>query len=71
MRERKNTAGSKIKHLVGVTSESEFQSAVRVQRYERSFQLISASRDEEIIGGNFMSKGEKMKEHIPRTVNRI
>ena len=55
--------------MVGVSSEWEFQSAMRVQGEKRDFQLISASRNEEIIGGNFMSKGEKMKEYIPRTAS--
>lgn len=71
MRERENTVSYKGKHGRGVLSRSEFQSAVRGQRQERNWQLISGSRDEGISGGNFTSKGEKVKGHIPRTVNRI
>lgn len=65
--ERENTASYNIRHVAGVISESELQSAVRIQ------QLISASRDGGIskFGENFISKGEKVKEHVLRTGNTI
>lgn len=65
-RERENTASHKIQCVIGVTSESEFQSTG-----ERTLQLISASKEEEIGAGDFMSNHEKVKKHILRAVNRI
>lgn len=65
-RERENTASHKIQCVIGVTSESEFQSTG-----ERTLQLISASKEEEIGAGDFMSNHEKVKRHILRAVNRI
>lgn len=46
--------------MVGVISEPDFQSAVRIQRWEGNLQPTSASRDE-ISGGDFINKGERAK----------
>lgn len=44
---------------------------VRIQRQERNLPVILASRDDEINGGSFVSKGERVKEHILKTVHRM
>lgn len=57
---RENTASYNIKRVIGVITEPDFQSAVRIQRWEGNLQPTPASRDE-ISGGNFINKGERLK----------
>lgn len=70
--ERENTAGSKIKHVVDVTSEAVGFSVLWKLRHRRgTSSWFQQAEMKKISEGNFISKGEKMKEHIPGTVNGI